>query len=254
MKKTLFACMAFLFMAFVACFTPNKPGAGLYFYTQSIRADTVVRVPNLNAGSFLELRPDGSYTQDFGQFNYGTWMLKDMRLYLTNQRHRTYIYLVVDSLKPRELVLQLDSGRVGYFLAHAMPSGDPEKDPFSTYNNQWRIPAKHKESDAEIRGRLFNHCQFWETYFTWGEEREDGNIIILEIPTPLKIYRNGLGLKHYDDLPAAWRSYFYDSIDCHKADTMIKHTFRRHDFVQPNTTDQLKCLISGTHQIQQWLK
>lgn len=254
MKKVLFGCMAFLFMAFVACFTPNKPGAGLYFYKQSIRADTVVGVPNLGSASFLELRPDGSYTQDFGQFNYGTWMLKDMRLYLTNQHHRTYIYLVADSLKPRELVLQLDSGRVGYFLAHAMPSGDPEKDPFSTYNNQWRIPAKHKERDAEIRSRLFNHCQFWETYLTWAKDREDGAINIAAIPTPLKIYGNGFGLKHYGDLPPAWRSYFYDSVDCYKADTMIKHTFRRHDFVWPNTDDDLKKLISGTRQLQQWLK
>jgi hypothetical protein len=254
MKKTLFAYMAILLAALGACYAPNKPGAGLYFFMRATSGDTLAHVPNLTVASFLELRPDGTYTQDFGQFNYGTWMLKDQRLYLTNQRHRTFIYLVVDSLKPRELDLSLDSGRTGYFHAHSTPSGNEEKDPFSTYNNQWRIPAKRKESDAEIRSRLKNHCQFWEAYFTWAKDKEEGAINVMDIPTPLKIYGNGFGLKHYSDLPGEWRSCFYDTVDCHKADTMIKHTFRRHDFVWPKTDDDLKKLISGTHQLQEWLK
>jgi hypothetical protein len=243
----------FLTTTFLGCYAPSKPGAGLYFYSPATAGDITVNDPHMNAASFLELRVDGSYTQDFGQFNYGTWMLKDKRLYLTNQRHRTYIYLV-DSLKPRELDLLLDSGRMGHLYAHGMPSSNEEKDPFSTYNNQWRIPAKHKESDAEIRSRLHNHCQFWEAYFNWAKDKEDGAIAIRDIPTPLKIYGNGFGLKHYTDLPDAWRSCFYDTVDCHKADTMIKHTFRRHDFVWPKTDDDLKKLISGTHQLQEWLK
>jgi hypothetical protein len=253
MKKTLYSCMALLLAAFAACFTPDKPGAGLYFFERAINADTVVRIPNFTNASFLELRSDGSYCQDFGRFDYGNWMLKDNRLYLTNQRHRTYIFLV-ETLLPKQLNLILDSGRIGHFRAHSMPSSNPEKDPFSTYNNHWRIPANRRESDAEIRNRLFNHCQFWESYFTWAKDYEDGAIIVENIPTPLKIYANGFGLKHYSDLSDAWRSYFYDSVDCHKADTLIKHTFRRHDIVWPNTDDELKKLISGTHQLQQWLK
>jgi len=241
-------------LAFSGCYTPDKPGAGLYFFATAKNDDPHAHPPDLTPGNFLELRSDGSYTQDFGQFNYGTWMLKEQRLYLTNQRHRTYIYLVADSLRPRELDLQLDSGWTAHFQAHSMPSDNPKKDPFSTYNNQWRIPAKHKESDAEIRDRLFNHCQFWETYLTWATDREEGAINVTDIPTPLKIYGNGFGLKHYNDLPGEWRSFFYDSADCHKADTMIKHTFRRHNFVWPNTDNDLKKLISGTHQLQDWLK
>ena len=243
-----------LLLAISGCYAPYKPGAGLYFYSPATIGDTTGNDPHMNAASFLELRSNGSYTQDFGQFNYGTWMLKDQRLYLTNQRHRTFIYLLADSLNPKELNPLLDSGRTGHFLAHAMPSDNPKKDPFSTYNNQWRIPAKHKESDAEVRARLFNHCQFWETYLTWAQDKEDGAINVTDIPTPLKIYGNGFGLKHYNDLPGEWRSFFYDSVDCRKADTMIKHTFRRHNFVWPNTDNDLKRLISGTHQLQDWLK
>jgi hypothetical protein len=252
MKKYLYS-LALLAMAFCACSPPAKPGSGLYFYMPVGDGDTTHTDSLLSRVSFLELRPDGSYTQDFGHFDYGSWMLKDNRLYLTNQRHRTYIYLVASKL-PCELDLILDGGQRGHFHTRSMPSGTPEKDPFSTYNNQWRIPAQHKESDAEIKKRLFNHCQFWEAYLSWARDKGEDDIDVKDVPTPLMVYGNGFGLKHYGNLPAQWRSCFYDSVDCRKADTMIKRTFRRHDFVWPKTDDDLKKLISGTHQLQEWLK
>ena len=252
MKKTLYCSIIALLMAMGGCLAPDKPGSGLYFYRPfadgKVESDTL-----LTLMSFLELRPDGSYTQDFGNFDYGTWMLRDQRLYVTNQHHRTYIYQATFPVKG-ELDLVLDGDRTGHFIAHTMPSAKPEKDPFSKYNNQWRLPAAHKESDTEIRKRLYNHCEFWEAYFTWAQDKEGGVIEVAAIPTPLKIYGNGFGLKHYDNLPIVWKKYFFDEEDCHKADTLIKHTFRRHDFVWPTTDDDLKKLISGTHQLQQWLK
>jgi hypothetical protein len=250
-KKPLYCCLILLLAAAGGCFRPYTPGTGLYFYMPvadgMAAADTL-----LTPVSFLELVSDGTYTQDFGHFDYGSWMIKDQRLYLTNQRHRTYIYQI-KLLTPKELDVLLDGGRLGHFRVHSRPSSNPEKDPFSKYCNQWRLPATHSESDSEIRQRLFEHCRFWETYFVWAQKNEDGIIDVKATPTPLKIYGNGFGLKHYTDLPAEWKSFFFDSTDCHKADTMIKHTFRRHDFVWPNTDDDLKKLISGTQQLQQWL-
>jgi len=199
MKNILYCAIAIL-LVFVSCYEPTKPGSGLYFFMPVSDGDTTRTDSLLTQVSFLELRSDGSYTQDFGHFDFGSWMLKDDRLYLTNQHHRTYIYLVV-SRTFKELDLTLDGGRRGHFRAHSMPSSNPEKDPFSTFNNQWRIPAKHKENDADIRQRLINHCQFWEAYFNWEKDKEDGVIDVADIPSPLKIYGNGFGLKHYDNLP-----------------------------------------------------
>jgi hypothetical protein len=245
-------CLFLLLAAVNACYTPDKPGSGLYFYYPvadgNAGADTV-----LSPSSFMELRPDGTYSQDFGHYDYGSWMLKDNRLYLTNQRHRTYIYLV-QLLNREELDVNLDGGRIGHFKVHPMPSSRPEKDPFSGYNNQWRIPARHRESDAEIRKRLVNHFQFWETYFTWALDKDTLPVNISGTPSPLKIYGNGFGLKHYSDLPAEWVACFYDTADCHKADTLTKHTFRRHEIKWPKTDNDLKKLISGVSQLQEWFK
>ena len=230
----------------------HKPGAGMYFYAPVAdgqeHPDTA-----LNLASFLQLRPDGSFSEDFGRYDYGNWNLKDGRLYLTNQHRRTYVYRVL-SFTRTELDLRMDSGRTGHFRTHAMPSSQAAKDPFSLVNNQWRIPAIHKESDAEIRQRLRNHCQFWEVYFRWADTENENTSGIGDFPSPMKIYGNGFGLKHFDNLPQTWRSCFFDEEDCHKADTMIKRTFRRNKINWPKTDNDLQKMISGFQQLQEQLR
>ena len=253
MKKQFhhWLALAILLNGLFAC-TSYQPGAGIYFYTPV--ADGVEHSDTtLTYVSFLELCPDGSYTQDFGHFDYGSWTLKDHRLYLSNQRRKTYVYKVL-SLKGTELDLRLDSGITGHFRTHLMPSSRAEKDPFSTYNNQWRLPAKHKESDLEIRQRLYNHCQFWEAFFKWVDDKDESVADVAYFPSPLKVYGNGFGLKHYDNLPPAWKAYFFDEEDCHKADTLIKHTFRRNKIIWPKTDNEFRKLISGFQQLQNFLR
>ena len=253
MKRLLYCCMAALLFLAGGCLIPDRPGAKLWFYVQSNNAPptwdtTLTRV------SFLELQPDGTYTQDFGHFEYGSWTIRNEQLYLTNQHRKTYIYRMKDQ-KEKLLSLVVGVGlRTAYFRGLDFPSRKPEKDPFSLYNNQWRVPPAHKESDAEIRSRLYKHCRFWERYFTWELDQGSGSVDVTDIPTPLKIYGNGFGLKHYADLPAGWKACFFDDEDCHKADTLIKHTFRKHDIAWPDTDNDLKKFISGMQQLEGWLK
>lgn len=252
-RKWLYLSMAGLLFACGACHSADKPGAQIWMYTSDLDrsrgSDTV-----LNNASFLDLRPDGGFTQDFGRFEYGTWNLKDQRLYLTDQHRKTYVYRVAD-LQKKTLFLQVGAGdRIGGFRGLGAPPGSTEKDPFSTVNNQWRIPPAHRESDEEIRRRLLAHCRFWEMYFTWAQEAGIGEIEVRDMPTSLKVYANGFGIKHYDNQPAEWKSFFYDDQDCRRADSIIKHAFRTHDIVWPKTDDDIKKLISGCRQVEQWLQ
>jgi hypothetical protein len=99
-----------------------------------------------------------------------------------------------------------------------------------------------------------NHYQFWEAYFEWGSDNNIGAIDVTDIPTPMKVYGNGLGLKRYDDLSVRWRSCFFDEEDCHKADTLLKGLFRRNKIIWPNTDDQAKLFISGVQQAEGFLR
>ena len=207
----------------------------------------------LTPASFLELRPDGSYTQDFGRFDYGHWSLKNGKLYLTNQKNTTYVFRL-KTLEEEKLDVVMGRGEIAHFTGMTSPFSAPEKDPFSLYNNQWRIPATHKEADTVIRKRLFNHCGFWEAYFTWAVDKKITTIDVRQMPTPLKIYQNGFGLKRYDDLPAEWKSYFFDDEDCHKADSLIKRTFRRNKIVWPDANDDYIKFISGFQQLEKFLR
>lgn len=253
MRKYHFCCLFLLLNILGGCNFPVKPGAQVWTFIMS-SDNPPVWDTLLNRASYLDLRSDGRFTQDLGQFEYGSWELKDQRLYLSDQHHRTYVYRI-PYLHNKLLFLQLGTGdQIGQFRGRGIPPRSPEKDPYSIENNQWRMPPSHKESDEELRKRLQDHCRFWEVYFTWAQDEGIGAVNTKGVPSPLKIYGNGFGLKHYDDLPSEWRACFFDEADCHRADSIIKHAFRQHNIVWPDTDDDLKKIISGCHQVQQWLQ
>jgi polyphosphate kinase len=252
LRTALYCCLIFLLAALSACHLNEQFPSPLWFYRYSSNTpskwDTV-----LNRGSFLELRPDGSYTQDFGHFDYGNWALKGQELYLTNQHHTTYIFRLL-AIGGKQMEIYLAKGKIAYFEKQPRPSDRPSKDPFSRDNNQWRIPATHKENIDHIRQRLRNHYQFWETYFQWGSDNNISAIDVTDIPSPMKVYGNGFGLKRYDSLSTPWRSYFFDEEDCRNADTLIKGIFRRNKIKWPDTDDQSKLFVSGVQQVETFLK
>lgn len=207
----------------------------------------------LNPASFLELRPDGSYTSDFGTFDYGTWLKKDRQLILTNHFHEKTSYpLALTS--SGEMQLTLTAGYLASFESRPIPSMKQKEDPFSLFNNRWRIPATHKENDAEIRLRLFNHCQFWEAYFRWALNKGFSTVDVRSTPTPIKIYGNGFTLKPTEDLPAEWVSFFYDADDCQKASNIIKNIFQHKTIAWAHTDNKFKMFVSAFHQLQNFLR
>jgi hypothetical protein len=207
----------------------------------------------LNPASFLELRPDGSYSRDFGTFDYGTWLKKDRQLILTSHDHQTKSYpLTLTSSS--EMQLTLTGSYVANFESRTIPSMEQKQDPFSVLNNHWRIPASHKESDAEIKSRLYNHCQFWEAYFRWALDKGLNYVDVRSTPTPIKIYGNGFTLKPAEDLPAEWVSFFYDANDCQKANDILKGIFQHKTIGWANTDNKYKMFLSAFHQLLNFLR
>jgi hypothetical protein len=120
-------------------------------------------------------------------------------------------------------------------------------------NNQWRIPATAKESDQEIRKRLFNHCQFWESYFTWALKNDISTVDVRSTPTLIKIYGNGFTLKPFAELPPIWKSYFFDAQDCEKANDMITDIFQKKNIAWAHTDNKYKMFISAFQQLKIFL-
>jgi hypothetical protein len=203
--------------------------------------------------SYLELKEDSTFTQDFGRFYHGNWKLKNNELYLTNQYHVTYIY-TLRAIRETELGFSLGKERTAWFQRQPQSSGAASNDPFSVDNNRWRIPATQKETVGEIKQRLLGHFHFWELYFKWGAKYKDGALDVTGIPTPLKIYNNGFGLKHFSDLPPRWKSYFFDSADCRIADTLIKGVFKRNNIEWPDGDRQVDLFIGGVQQVEGFLR
>jgi hypothetical protein len=222
----------------------------VWFYTHS-NAPVSQRDTLLTPASFLVLNDDGSYTRDFGAFEYGKWTRDEMQLILTNQKGKS-VQVPFTRAKPDEMQLTTGRSEVVNFEGRQLPA--EANNPFSKENNLWRIPATKKETDNEIRQRLLNHCQFWEAYFTWALKSELTSIDVRSTPTLIKIYGNGFALKPFEDLPGTWKGYFYDEEDCRKATRQITNVFDRHNIAWPKSNNKFKVFIGAFQQLQQYLK
>jgi hypothetical protein len=239
----------------------SAPGLWLYTYSSDSvagvnRLDSLTTegspTASLTPASFLELRPDGSYTKDFGRFEYGIWMLKDNRLYLTGQTHETLIYPFTHV--GDDVQLSIEKHLLAHFENHPLAGSSTHADPFSKENNRWRIPADKKETDPEIKARLLNHCKFWEAYFTWALNDELSSVDVRSTPTLLKIYGNGFTLKPFKDLPGEWKSFFFDAADCQKANDQMEDLFRNHTIAWAHTDNKYKLFIGAFQQMEQALR
>ena len=252
MKPLLYTTILLFTLAATGCSLLVNPLPKLWFYTDGTGTpggkDSL-----LSPASFLELRPDGSYTKDFGKFEHGTWLKKDNKLTLTSHDRITTTYPLTLPA-PGEMQLTMTGSYLANFESKTIPSAEQQKDPFSLPNNRWRIPATRKESDAEIRNRLYNHCQFWEAYFRWALDKGLANVDVRSTPTPIKIYGNGFTIKPTEDLPAEWVSFFYDPDDCQKASEMIKEIFRHKTIAWAQTDNKFKMFLSAFHQLQNFLR
>lgn len=184
---------------------------------------------------------------DFGKFDYGKWQKTKKEIFLTNyKQEKSNLKIAKESWKTLHL-------KIGAFTRsfEEQPSDFKKTDnPFAVNYNKWRLPATRKETDAELRDRLLNHCRFWQIYFKWGIDNDITLLDVRSTPTPIKIYGNGIGLKKAAELPVAWRSYFYDSTDCERAGVLLKEVFRKHDIKWPETKNKFKLFFSAFEQIE----
>lgn len=239
------------FLPVLLCACVQKSPANLWFYTHSLNNNNTEDTA-LTPASFLNLQRDGSYTRDFGLFDYGRWAIKENELVLTNQNNATN-KIIVKYVGSKDLQLIRDKNVIANFEAQPTESTFIN-DPFSLANNRWRIRAKHKESEEEIKNRLINHCQFWASYFTWANENQLAVVDVRSTPTLIKIYGNGFSLKPYNELPAAWRAYFFDQEDCRIANNLLYEVLQYHDISWAHTDNKYKMFIGAFQQLKQYLR
>lgn len=250
MKKRFFLIVIVVTFCLMSCL--SKTPANLWFYTYTSGA--VVKEDSLlTPSSFLNLKRDGTYTSDFGSFEYGHWTKQDDELLLTDTGNKT-TRLHVNTLTAKELQLVTNKGMVINFEGQRLKASRKQDDPFSLENNRWRIKAIHKESEAEIRNRLINHCQFWVAYFNWANESQQETVDVRSTPTPIKIYGNGFSLKPFSDLPYEWRSYFFDNEDCKIANNLMYEIFQFNQISWPHTDNKYKFFISAFQQLMHFLQ
>jgi hypothetical protein len=251
MKTFVTLMAAALVITLASCGFKQNQLSRLWFYTH--KSGEASGETSLNGASFMLLREDGTYTRDFGRFEYGKWTLEDKFLRLTNQDNRTTT-IELEFEGRDEIQLTIKDGLKANFEAQRAVPNSLSENPFSFENNRWRIPPSRKETDKEISNRLRNHCRFWEAYFAWVLKADLSTIDVRSTPSFIKIYGNGFGLRRPDELASAWKACFYDDEDCLKAHEQMKDVFRKHEIAWPKTENKFKIFISAFQQLQEYLK
>ncbi|MFT3704994.1 MAG: hypothetical protein QM802_21690 [Agriterribacter sp.] len=251
--KRYTAFFVILILLQAGCKTAIKtPISGLWVYTYYAGLHEP-DPENATTMNFIELRDDGTYTRNFGTFDYGRWQQKDTILILS-VRNKGAVNCSIRNLEEDELLLKITGHPLMDFRKKPNEFANPDDNPFSVANNQWRIPATKKESDAEIKNRLKNHLHFYEMYFKWGLDSKLSTVDARGTPSLIKMYGNGVVLRPYDQLPAAWQSFFYDSTDCRKANDIMKAVFNNNKIVWEHKEHKYKMFLSAFQQLQQFIK
>ncbi len=245
-KKLSLISIPILLTFLWGCFPAAKRIDRLWFFTYTSGS---VMQDSMTPANFINIQSDGSYSRDWGRFEYGTWKYNGNQLQLISSEKKTTV-IAVKYLTSKEMQLSADYGSIYNFDSQPAGFSASSQNPFSEENNRWRMQAMKKESENDIKRRLQNHFRFWEKYFTWALDNKIDYIDVRSTPTPLKIYGNGFTLKPYESLPASWKGYFYDEEDCQRANDQIKYIFEHGNIAWPHTENKYKVFISAFQQLQ----
>ncbi len=243
---------AFCLLCFSSCMNLLiKNNNSLWFYAYS--SGEIPSAFSLTPASFLYLNPNKTYTLDFGEFDYGKWIKHGDTLILHSVNGNMNNY-IVNYESSKDLKLSITQDLVSDFSGAPSTFSTESANPFSLENNKWRMHATHKETPSEIKMRLINHCAFWKNYFLWALDNKVEYIDVRSTPTPIKIYGNGFALKEFDDLPATWKNYFYDSADCRLANKILEDIFKNENIAWANTDNKYKMFAGAFEQLESFLQ
>jgi len=251
MKRLLF-CISFIgcISILTGCFIKKNPPEKIWFYVDGSNLSR--EYDDITPASFLNLQPDGTYTSYFTHFDYGKWTIKNNHVTLISN---TTINITYNLKYPSTNEMQLQTPDQSVLNFEGRPSSSSEEtNPFSLKNNHWRIPAKEKENEKQIRERLYNHFLFQEQYFRWALEKKINSIDVRSTPSLIKMYGNGFQLKPVDDLPVAWKQLFFDEEDCKTATAIVKNIFDHSDIIWPQTDNKFKMFASAFQQLQKLVR
>lgn len=245
-----------------SCTAKKEPLVQVWLYNDSQDKEEQVEDINkyggtmeygLTAANFMDLQPDGTYTSYFSFFDYGKWYFKNGNLILVSH-NRQMIELQVNKLSSKELICTNKMKRKVYRF-NGLPNNftTAAENPFSVQNNQWRIKASHRESDAELNARLKNHFSFWEHYFAWGAKHDIDYLDVRSTPSLLKIYGNGFQLEYYENLFPEWKNNFYDTTDCRLAYENLYYKMYEKNINWPDAKNRFERFTSAFHQLQGWM-
>lgn len=115
----------------------------------------------------------------------------------------------------------IGSATVLEYVADGKVHRNPDTDPFSIANNQWRIPPPAAETDAAIRERVKGYLHFFILYYRDAIARRASVVSFYGFPSCLKWYAGGIYLQTDEDLLKGWNKIFYNAAQAKKGKDIV---------------------------------
>jgi hypothetical protein len=173
----------------------------------------------------------------FNNYYHGNWQLNEAKnaLQLTLPNYSKPILFQVDSITNTTLQLRIDSSNFSSFANFRNPENategwfgkrlttfkltiDPEhysntaNDIYSIDNNKWRVKPLQPETQQQLKLRIRNHLDFLKLLFDDAMQNDRDFVTYNWFVSPLTPASNGIGLKNYRKVKAAWENCFYDTL------------------------------------------
>lgn len=248
----------FLFLISICACTVKKAGIARVWLFDEEHLVEGSRYPlatdaSWNPACFLNLQSDGRYTLYQTEWDTGKWLVRDGMLLLLNGSRKFTEYKLGLEGENEMILIDKRRGVEMRFLGYSNHFSSPEENPFSTWNNRWRIRADHKESNTEIGARIRNHFRYWETYYNWAGQAKVGTLSVSDVPSFFEMYGNGYELRRPEDQPQRWKQLFFDSADCYKAYEKMYYLMYAHNVKWTETENRYAAMSSAFRQMQGWL-
>lgn len=208
----------------------------------------------MDGACFIDLQADSSFTSYLSTFSFGRWQFRDSMLILKDHNNRE-LNLSVKKLTNEELICRNTyTGKLYRFNGSGNRFSSQSENPFSIENNQWRIPARKRENEAQIGSRLKNHFRYWEKYFNWAVKNNMNYLEVSSTPSVLEMYSNGFKVQYYNNQSPEWKRNFFDSTDSWKAYEKIYYLVAQKKIKWPETENKFERFVSAFQQMQGWLE
>lgn len=197
-----------------------------------------------NIGRWIQFYDDSTYTTNIkGQYDYGKYSplangedSVEMKSFRGDSYHIAAVYNHngIGKILHRITVPDMTGTFDYYFSCNVRKYSfhDMEFDPYTTQNNEWRLPAEQSENDSLLVKRMVNHIDFWIAYLNMADKLDIKSFNYSNINTCFKFSPYGVILENFKNWESTFQTLFFTKQEAERAFKLTANAIYKSNYVK----------------------